>query len=79
MAVIIFEITGQMSYMIPVMIATVTSVFVANVFNVGFYDRMIELKNLPFLGAIKHKKYVACSRDLYSLFDQPIIFPDLRR
>jgi len=56
MAVIIFEITGQLTYLLPVMIATVTSIFVANLFNFGFYDKMIELKKLPFLGDIKHAK-----------------------
>ena len=58
MAMIIFEITGQMTYLLPVMIATITSIAVANIINVGFYDRMMELKNLPFLSPIKHAKYV---------------------
>uniref|UniRef100_A0AAY5KYL4 Chloride channel 2c n=1 Tax=Esox lucius TaxID=8010 RepID=A0AAY5KYL4_ESOLU len=48
-AVIIFELTGQISYLLPVMIAVILANVVAQSFQPSLYDSMIKIKKLPYL------------------------------
>jgi chloride channel 2 len=52
-AVILFELTGQLNYMVPVMIATVVATAVGNLFNLSIYDTIMKLRGLPYLSTIK--------------------------
>jgi chloride channel 2 len=52
-AVILFELTGQLNYMVPVMIATVVATAVGNLFNLSIYDTFMKLRGLPYLSTIK--------------------------
>lgn len=51
-AMIVFELNGQTSHMIPVLIGVLTSYIVANSFSMSIFDVIIEIKNLPFLPAL---------------------------
>ena len=45
-AVMVFELTGQLNHMLPVLVAVLTAYGVGNAFNKSIYDTMLELNNL---------------------------------
>lgn len=51
LTVILLEATGDMQYVLPLMLAVMAARFTGNVFNEGLYDIHIHLKNIPFLEA----------------------------
>ena len=52
-AVMVFELTGQLNHMLPVLVAVLTAYGVGNIFNRSIYDTMLELNNLmPAGGAV---------------------------
>lgn len=50
--VVVFELTGQLSLMLPVILASIFAVGVANFFNEGIYDRLMKIRGLPLLNDI---------------------------
>ena len=48
-AVIVFELTGQLNHMLPVLVAVLAACGVGNLMNDSIYDTMMRLNNLPFL------------------------------
>jgi H+/Cl- antiporter ClcA len=50
--VVVFELTGQLSLMLPVILASLFAVGVANFFNESIYDRLMKLRGLPVLNDI---------------------------
>jgi len=54
--VVMFEMTGQLSFMVPTMIASVVAVGVGDLFNKSIYDTIVYLRGLPYLGSIRHAK-----------------------
>jgi chloride channel 7 len=51
LTVMILEATGDMQYVLPLMLTVMSARFVGNVFNEGLSDINIHLKNIPFLDA----------------------------
>eukprot|EP00814_Leptocylindrus_danicus_P006643 CAMPEP_0116013034 /NCGR_PEP_ID=MMETSP0321-20121206/5483_1 /TAXON_ID=163516 /ORGANISM="Leptocylindrus danicus var. danicus, Strain B650" /LENGTH=822 /DNA_ID=CAMNT_0003482501 /DNA_START=36 /DNA_END=2504 /DNA_ORIENTATION=+ len=51
LTVILLEATGDMQYVLPLMLTLMAARFTGNVFNEGLYDIHIHLKNIPFLEA----------------------------
>lgn len=49
LTVILLEATGDMQYVVPLMLALMTARWVGNIFNEGLYDIHIHLRGLPFL------------------------------
>jgi len=49
LTVILLEATGDMQYVLPLMLTLMAARFTGNVFNEGLYDIHINLKNIPFL------------------------------
>ena len=49
LTVILLEATGDMQYVLPLMLTVMAARFTGNVFNEGLYDIHIHLKNIPFL------------------------------
>jgi len=49
LTVILLEATGDMQYVLPLMITLMAARFTGNVFNEGLYDIHIHLKHIPFL------------------------------
>ncbi|KAL7019495.1 hypothetical protein ACKWTF_011136 [Chironomus riparius] len=47
--VIVFEMTGQITYLVPVMIATLISCAIATILQPSMYDSIILIKKLPYL------------------------------
>ncbi|CAB1442510.1 unnamed protein product [Pleuronectes platessa] len=59
-AVIVFELTGQISHILPVMIAVILANAVAQSLQPSLYDSIIRIKKLPYLpelGMGHHEKY----------------------
>lgn len=52
-AIIIFELTGQSSYIIPMLFSCLLSNFIAQALSLSFYDVFLIMKNLPHLPSIK--------------------------
>jgi H+/Cl- antiporter ClcA len=49
LTVIILEATGDIQYIVPLMLTVMFARFVGNIFNDGLYDIHIQLKKVPFL------------------------------
>lgn len=49
LTVILLEATGDMQYVLPLMLTLMCARFTGNVFNEGLYDIHIKLKGIPFL------------------------------
>lgn len=49
LTVILLEATGDMQYVLPLMLTLMAARFTGNVFNEGLYDIHIHLKKIPFL------------------------------
>merc|ERR1719510_1787300 len=49
LVVIMFELTGGLQLIIPVMLTVLTSKFVGDAFTIGIYDYVILIRNYPFL------------------------------
>lgn len=48
-AVVIFEVTGQLKHMVPTLAAVLISVIVANGINRSLYDTLIVMKEMPYM------------------------------
>ncbi|CAB3411143.1 unnamed protein product [Caenorhabditis bovis] len=53
-AVIVFELTGQLCSLLPVMIAVLIANAIASYLQPSMYDSIIRIKNLPYLPDIPH-------------------------
>lgn len=65
-SVIVFELTGQISHILPVMIAVLISNAIAQRLQPSIYDSIIDIKELPFLPDItagKQKYFDVCVDD----------------
>jgi chloride channel 7 len=51
LTVILLEATGDMQYVLPLMLTLMAARFTGNVFNEGLYDIHIHLKDIPFMEA----------------------------
>ena len=65
-ALIIFEITGQTSYLAPLLLATLIANLTAKSISMNIFDVLLVIKNLPNLSSIKNKA-------LYSLNSSDIM------
>uniref|UniRef100_A0A8C8JQZ4 Chloride channel 2c n=1 Tax=Oncorhynchus tshawytscha TaxID=74940 RepID=A0A8C8JQZ4_ONCTS len=66
-AVIVFELTGQISHILPVMIAVILANAVAQSLQPSLYDSIIRIKKLPYLPELgwgHHEKYNICVEDI---------------
>lgn len=63
-AVIVFELTGQISHILPVMIAVILANAVAQSLQPSLYDSIIRIKKLPYLPELGwgHHEYVPLTR-----------------
>jgi chloride channel 2 len=56
--VIVFELTGQINYMLPLLIAVIISHILSQGLSMSIYDVLLDMKGLPYLPALR-------SQDLY--------------
>ena len=55
-AIIVFELTGQISHIVPVMVSVLISNAIASCFEPSIYDAIINVKKLPYLGDMDSRK-----------------------
>ncbi|XP_022110153.1 chloride channel protein 2-like isoform X1 [Acanthaster planci] len=53
-SVIVFELTGQITHILPVMMAVLIANAIAQLLQPSFYDSIIQIKKLPYLPDISH-------------------------
>eukprot|EP00049_Salpingoeca_infusionum_P009401 m.156639 g.156639 ORF g.156639 m.156639 type:complete len:671 (+) comp14329_c0_seq2:268-2280(+) len=56
-SVIVFELTGQIHHILPVMIAVLISNAVCQALSPSIYDSIIQLRNLPFLPDLRNRTF----------------------
>jgi chloride channel 2 len=57
-SVIVFELTGQITHILPVMIAVLIANAIAQYLQPSFYDSIIQIKQLPYLPDLKRGRFV---------------------
>ena len=50
---IMFELNGQLSHMVPVLIAVLISYAVSESLSMGIFDVLLDMKGLPYLPALR--------------------------
>ncbi|BFZ23084.1 hypothetical protein BsWGS_26123 [Bradybaena similaris] len=72
-AVIVFEVTGQISHILPAVISVLIANAVANLFQPSFYDSIIKLKKLPYLPDI-----ISTKSNAWLLYVEDFMVKDVR-
>ena len=52
-AIIVFELTGQIHYLIPMIVGVLLSFAVGNALSMSIYDVLLNMKGLPYLPTLK--------------------------
>ncbi|KNC87698.1 hypothetical protein SARC_00204 [Sphaeroforma arctica JP610] len=64
-SVIVFELTGQIDHILPVMIAVLVANLIAQLSVPSFYESIIQIKNLPYLpDLLTSKQYKLTAQDV---------------
>ncbi|XP_048751494.1 chloride channel protein 2-like isoform X3 [Ostrea edulis] len=71
-SVIVFEVTGQISHVLPAVVAVLISNAVAGKFQPSFYDSIIKLKQLPYLPDI-----VSAKANAWKVFIEDIMMKEV--
>lgn len=61
-AVIVFELTGQIAHILPVMLAVLISNAIARIFQPSIYESIIQIKELPYLPDV-----AASNKSMYAM------------
>ncbi|KAL3862118.1 hypothetical protein ACJMK2_008110 [Sinanodonta woodiana] len=72
-SVIVFELTGQISHVLPAVTAVLISNAVANLFQPSFYDSIIRLKRLPYLPDI-----ITSKESTWNVYAEDIMKKDVK-
>ena len=72
-SVIVIELTGQISHILPVMIAVLISNAIAQRWQPSIYDSIILIKGLPYLPDV-----ASSTKNLYSVFVQDFMIRDIK-
>ncbi|XP_042877633.1 chloride channel protein 2-like isoform X2 [Penaeus japonicus] len=72
-SVIVFELTGQITYVIPIMIGVLISNCISSLLQPSIYDSMIRIKKLPYLPDI-----IATGTDVYNIYVEDIMVRDVK-
>jgi len=64
-AVIVFEVTGELRHILPVLVAVLISIAVANTFSLSIYDSIANLRQIPSLSSLrKVSSYKLLAKDV---------------
>ncbi|XP_064642189.1 chloride channel protein 2-like isoform X5 [Lineus longissimus] len=74
-SVIVFELTGQISHILPAVIAVLISNAIAHTLQPSIYDSIIQIKKLPFLPDIVTK---GGASNAYNIFVEDIMVRDVK-
>ncbi|KAK4536880.1 hypothetical protein CDCA_CDCA10G2905 [Cyanidium caldarium] len=78
-SVIIFEVTGQLRHMVPVLVAVLLAVIVGNAFNRSLYDTLVLMKQLPYMPILRRDRRpdMTVEEVMRRIDSTPCLFPDL--
>ncbi len=54
--VIVFELTGQVTFLMPLLLCVLVSYAIGNSLSISFFDLLLDMKNLPYIPALKSKE-----------------------
>ncbi|XP_052072147.1 chloride channel protein 2-like isoform X2 [Mytilus californianus] len=84
-SVIVFELTGQISHVLPVVVSVLIANAVSNKLQPSFFDSIIRLKKLPYLPDIVSAKGKFCTRtrgllkkSAWNIFIEDIMVKDVK-
>jgi chloride channel 2 len=63
-ALLVFELTGQLHYMVPILLVTLISYAVASTMSVSIYDFLIQVKGFPYVPTLELKNYSKTALDV---------------
>ncbi|XP_076451979.1 chloride channel protein 2-like isoform X2 [Babylonia areolata] len=72
-SVIVFELTGQISHVLPAVIAVLIANAIGNLLQPSFYDSIIQIKRLPYLPDIKSSR-----SNTWQIFVEDFMIRDVR-
>ena len=55
---IVMEMTGQLEFLFPVLLAVIVSVTVSRSFNMSYFERIVEDKGIPFMPTLLPEQYL---------------------
>ena len=77
-AMIVFEINGELTYLVPVLMGVIISYAISNSIIPSIFEILLDMKDLPYLPTVRHENYYLkawhiMKRDFdYILYDSPI-------
>mmetsp|Transcript_1487 Transcript_1487/g.3855 ORF Transcript_1487/g.3855 Transcript_1487/m.3855 type:complete len:481 (+) Transcript_1487:1841-3283(+) len=75
-SVIVFELTGQLNHMLPVLVAVLLATGVGNACNASIYDTMLALNKLPYIQPLKpHHAARRTATDVMDASLVPLVTP----
>ncbi|BAM82041.1 probable CLC-type chloride channel [Cyanidioschyzon merolae strain 10D] len=77
-AVIIFEVTGQIRHLVPVLISVLLAVIVGNAFNRSLYETLVLMKHLPYMPILRRDRSpeMTAREIMHPIEGEPHLFPD---
>lgn len=73
MAIICFEITGQITYILPIMVSVITSISIAFLLQLSLHDTIMLLKGLPYLPNL-----MSCGSKLQGIYVEDFMIKDVK-
>eukprot|EP01095_Lingulamoeba_sp_RSL-Kostka_P004541 TRINITY_DN15776_c0_g1_i1.p1 TRINITY_DN15776_c0_g1~~TRINITY_DN15776_c0_g1_i1.p1 ORF type:complete len:786 (+),score=233.63 TRINITY_DN15776_c0_g1_i1:46-2403(+) len=73
-AVIVFELTGQLQHLIPVLVAVVLATGIGNVFSRSSYDTLLEQKRLPYMPPYGNIKTPPDRKTAVELMNEDLVY-----
>ena len=70
--VIVFELTGQVTFLMPLLICVLVSYAISNSLSISFFDLLLDMKNLPYIPALRSKE--AYSMDAGDIMNRNFIY-----
>eukprot|EP00742_Colponemidia_sp_Colp-10_P002989 GILJ01003190.1.p1 GENE.GILJ01003190.1~~GILJ01003190.1.p1 ORF type:complete len:777 (+),score=93.96 GILJ01003190.1:39-2369(+) len=55
-AIVVFEMTGQMNYLLPILLTTLIAYAVGSSLSLSYFDLVLDLRGLPYLPALQDAK-----------------------
>lgn len=71
--VIVLEATGNITYLLPLMLTFATSRYTGNAFNESIYDIQIHLKEMPFLEGSLHSLGMLNNHPISEIMATPVV------
>eukprot|EP00009_Paramoeba_aestuarina_P016278 CAMPEP_0201543154 /NCGR_PEP_ID=MMETSP0161_2-20130828/72435_1 /ASSEMBLY_ACC=CAM_ASM_000251 /TAXON_ID=180227 /ORGANISM="Neoparamoeba aestuarina, Strain SoJaBio B1-5/56/2" /LENGTH=459 /DNA_ID=CAMNT_0047950891 /DNA_START=732 /DNA_END=2111 /DNA_ORIENTATION=- len=72
---IVMEMTGQLEFMFPVLLAVIVSVTVSRSFNISYFERIVETKKIPYMPTLLPEQYLMVANDAMEPLTRVMMLP----